>query len=155
MMTFSNKGLAFLKKAEHCVLTAYKDPLSKTGLPITIGYGSTMNTNGTRIKLGDRITQAQAEELLAWEVSKKSMILNFCELKVTQAQFDAIVLLTYNIGVGAFKDSTLRKMIKKNPEDPAIEAEWLKWHFAGGIPSRGLMNRRKGEYKIYSKSEYS
>ena len=56
-------GINLIKKFEGCHLKAYPDPLSG-GLPITIGWGTTRKKNGTPFKLGDTITQKEADELL-------------------------------------------------------------------------------------------
>ena len=53
-MKVSEKGLAIIKKYEGCRLTAYVCPAGK----LTIGYGHTKG-----VKKGQKITQAQAEEL--------------------------------------------------------------------------------------------
>lgn len=151
MQTISALGLAFLKAQEGCVLKAYKDPKTKSGLPITIGYGATRYQDGSKIQLGDVISQAQAETLLEWGLQKRAAVINSLGLKLNQNQYDAIMSLSYNIGVGAFADSTLRKLIKKNPQDPAIEKEWLRWMHVGGVPDKALLNRRKREYALYTK----
>ena len=59
-MKIGLKGLGLIKKFEGCKLSAYLCP---AGL-VTIGYGNTFYKNGTKIKLGDKITQQQADELL-------------------------------------------------------------------------------------------
>ncbi|WP_407898773.1 lysozyme [Scytonema sp. NUACC26] len=53
---------------ESCFLSAYPDPLSGN-LPITIGFGATVKLNGQPWKLGDRITQDEAEHLLNHQLS--------------------------------------------------------------------------------------
>mgnify|MGYP000322185715 FL=1 len=53
-MKVSEKGLAIIKKYEGCRLTAYVCPAGK----LTIGYGHTKG-----VKKGQKITQAQAEQL--------------------------------------------------------------------------------------------
>jgi GH24 family phage-related lysozyme (muramidase) len=41
-------------------------------------------------------------------------------------QFDALTSFTYNVGVGAFGDSTLLKKLKVNPNDPTIRNQHHK-----------------------------
>ncbi|WP_254957862.1 MULTISPECIES: glycoside hydrolase family protein [unclassified Cyanobium] len=47
---------------EGCRLEAYPDPKTKAE-PITIGWGSTFHKDGSPIRLGDRLSQAEADEL--------------------------------------------------------------------------------------------
>jgi hypothetical protein len=56
-------GIKLIKEFEGCHLKAYPDPLSG-GLPITIGWGSTRKKDGSAFKLGDQITQQEADDLL-------------------------------------------------------------------------------------------
>jgi lysozyme len=120
---------------------------------VTIGWGSTMYTDGRKIKLGDTINEQQAEELLMWELKNKSTALH--GLTLNQNQFDSLVSFVYNLGVGAFAKSTLRKKILINPSDAAIKAEFLKWNKArvGGelIELKGLTRRREAEAEMYFK----
>jgi lysozyme len=119
----------------------------------TIGWGSTMYTDGRKIKLGDTINEEQAEELLMWELKNKSNALH--GLTLNQNQFDSLLSFVYNLGVGAFAKSTLRKKILLNPNDPLIKSEFLKWNKArvGGelIELKGLTRRREAEAEMYFK----
>jgi lysozyme len=120
---------------------------------VTIGWGSTMYTDGRKIKLGDTINEQQAEELLMWELKNKSNALH--GLTLNQNQFDSLVSFVYNLGVGAFAKSTLRKKILINPSDAAIKSEFMKWNKArvGGelIELKGLTRRRQSEAEMYFK----
>ncbi len=148
-MQISPKGIALIKEFEGCILTAYKDPGAENGLPITIGIGSTMYTDGSKIKLGDVITQEKAEQLLAWEVGNKASVLNGNGIKVNQNQFDSLCSFIFNIGVGAFNKSTLLKKVKANPNDPTIANEFLKWNKNNGKVMKGLTRRRQAESDLY------
>jgi len=55
---------------EGCRLDAYPDPRTG-GQPITIGWGSTFYKDSSPIKLGDRITQAQADDLYEFNCYNK------------------------------------------------------------------------------------
>ncbi len=120
---------------------------------VTIGWGSTMYTDGRKIKLGDTINEQQGEELLMWELKNKSIAL--AGLNLNQNQFDSLLSFVYNLGVGAFAKSTLRKKILANPNDPTIKAEFMKWNKArvGGqlMELKGLTRRRESEAEMYFK----
>lgn len=150
-MTTSENGISIIKKFEGLVLHAYKDPGSKNGLPITIGYGSTMYKDGTKIKLGDTITQEQAIDLLHWEVNNKTSVLRGMNLQLNQNQFDAITSFIYNVGIGNFMSSTLLKRIRKDPNDPDIREQFMRWVYNDGKIMEALVNRRKLEADLYFK----
>lgn len=136
----SNAGLKFIEKHEGKRLKAYLCPAGVW----TIGIGHTRG-----VKEGDTITEEQAYELLRQDVRAAENAVNFENLKITQNQFDALVSFTFNMGVGAFKKSTLLKKIKANPKDATIASEFSKWINAGGAKSAGLINRRKEEINLY------
>lgn len=150
-MTTSENGISIIKKFEGLVLHAYKDPGSKNGLPITIGYGSTMYKDGTKIKIGDTITQEQAIDLLHWEVNNKTSVLRGMNLQLNQNQFDAITSFIYNVGIGNFMSSTLLKRIGKDPNDPDIREQFMRWVYNDGKIMEALVNRRKLEADLYFK----
>lgn len=148
-MTASETATSLIKNFEGLVLHAYKDPGSKDGLPVTIGYGSTMYTDGRKIKLGDTITEAQAVDLLNWEVNNKTSVLRGMNLKINQNQFDALTSFIYNVGIGAFMSSTLLKRIRVNPNDTDIRNQFMKWVYNDGKILDVLVKRRKAEANLY------
>jgi lysozyme len=74
---------------------------------------------------------------------------------VNQNQFDALVSFCYNLGIGAFNSSTLKKKVIANPGDLSIRDEFMKWNKARvkGVLTelKGLTNRRKAEADLYFK----
>lgn len=135
-MIISNKGIALIKQFEGCRLKAYKDP---AGVP-TIGYGHTAG-----VKMGDAITQEQADKLLRDD-------LVIYEAKVTkyddkyhwnQNQFDALVSFAYNIGSIDQLTSNGRRNIE------TISEKILEYNKAGGKKLEGLVRRRKAEKELF------
>lgn len=143
----SNLGLELIKKYEGFKAKAYLCPAN---VP-TIGYGSTYYENGTKVKLTDSpITQERATELLeALLVSYERSIDSYCVDTINQNQFDALCSFAYNCGVGNLKSSTLLKKVNKNPNDPTIKDEFLKWNKGGGKVLTGLTKRRIEEAQLY------
>lgn len=139
----SQKCIDLIKSSEGFEDKAYLCP---AGIP-TIGYGSTMWSSGVKVKLGQTITLREAESLLYWEVSNKSKALG--PVNCNQNQFDAIISLIYNIGIGAFRDSTLRRKMRLNPNDPTIRDEFMRWNKSKGKVIDGLTTRRKAEADLY------
>jgi len=148
----SNNFSKLIILSEGLELNAYRD---SKGIP-TIGIGTITYPNGTKVKMGDKCTEAQAYEYLNAYV--KTMVIAINKLikgiEINQNQFDAICSLTYNIGTTGFTNSTVLRLMKKNPKDPLIMDAWLSWNkeTKNGVkvPNKGLTNRRKREYKLYS-----
>lgn len=134
------KGLALIKSREGCKLKAYT---CQAGV-WTIGYGHTGD-----VKPGQTITQKQAEELFKKDLKKYVNAVNkLVKVSLTQNQFDALVSFTYNVGIGAFQNSTLLR--KLNAKDYAgASNEFARWNKAGGTVSNGLIARRKEEKALF------
>ena len=122
-----------------------------TGGVATVGFGSTMYKTGKRVKLGEEITLEQATDLLEWEIDNKATVINSLLLKVivNQNQFDALVSFAYNVGLGAFSNSTLLKKLIRNPNNKEIAFEFSRWNKDNGKTVQGLTNRRKKESDFY------
>jgi len=116
----------------------------------TIGYGNTYYKDGSKVREGDTITKAEAEELFQHVVDDFAQKINVLIKKdVNDCEFGALVSLSYNIGVGAFKKSTLLRKVNGSPDDPSIGLEFLKWVKAGGKTVNGLVKRRNKEAEFY------
>lgn len=145
-MTPSQRCYDLIKQFEGYSATAYPDP--KTGgKPWTIGYGSTMWSTGKPVLPGDTITEAKAEVELKWHVDSKAAAIG--PLKVNQNQYDAIVSFVYNLGIGNWVKSTLRRKVNLNPADPSIRDEFMKWVSPGSSVEKGLRRRRHAEADLY------
>lgn len=153
-MKISQKGIDLIKSFEKCRLRAYKNGSD----PITIGWGNTMYKNGKPIQRNDTLTQQEADDLFAfWLGSFSNEVDGLVTSTVSQNQFDALVSFAYNVGsdidtddkAEGLGDSTLLKLVNKNPNDPKIEAEFMKWISKGSIFENGLMERRQAEADLY------
>ena len=146
----NEEGLQFIREAEGLRLKAYKD----TGGVWTIGYGDTM-INGKPVKQGMIITKEEAESNLRADVDiyedtvKKSIRLDIVSLN--QNQFSALVSLCYNIGQGAFAQSTLVKVLNNGDYNGAAD-QILRWNKDNGKVVDGLTNRRKKERELFLKA---
>ena len=151
-MQISKQGLDLIVRFEGFREDAYRDP-GPSGLPITIGYGSTAHGDGSPIKLGEKITRAQAKEYLRRDCAKFEAAIN---RKVTgplnQNRFDALVSLVYNIGSGAFGKSSLRKKFNAGDIQGSADA-FLLYTKAQGVELEGLVKRRKAERELFLSAE--
>ena len=69
------------------------------------------------------------------------------ELRGHDNQLVAAVSLSYNIGISAYRRSTVSRRFRAGDWKGACDA-FLSWRFAGGKEVRGLLNRRKAERAI-------
>ncbi len=145
-MKLNKQGYDLIKKFEGLKLIAYQDSV---GI-LTIGYGNITYEDFSKVKKGDKISQQRADEVFQFFANRFAKQVDaVITANVTQNQFNAVVSLAYNIGIGAFSKSTLLKKLNKNPNDSTIKDEFLKWVNAGGRKIQGLVNRRTEESKIY------
>lgn len=146
-MNLTNEIRAKIMQWEGCRLKAYRCPAGV----LTIGYGHT----GPDVKPGMEITASQAVALFNADVDKfaRSVEASLAGVSLKQKQFDAVVSLAYNIGLGGLKKSTLYRKVKANPDDPTIRAEFMKHVNArvNGVlkPLPGLVKRRRAEADHY------
>jgi len=142
-------ALKIIKTWEGCRLEAYRCPAD---IP-TIGYGDTRLANRA-VRIGDKITQQEAEQMLLHKV-KNLFAPSVFELlplakKWRGEQVAAIVSFAYNVGLGALKESTLRKRLLAG-EDPnkVVKEELPKWVHAGETVLTGLVRRRQAEIALF------
>ena len=143
-MKTSPKGIALIKEFEGLRLKAYLCP----GGVWTIGYGHTAD-----VKPGMVISEAQAEEYLKADLISFERYLNGLGLALNQNQFDALISLIYNIGIGNFQKSTLLRKARINANDNSIMDEFLRWVYSKGRVLPGLQRRRLREMKLYFSNE--
>ena len=62
----------------------------------------------------------------------------------------ALMSFVFNLGLGSFKSSTLRKKLNASDFEGA-KAEFGRWVYAGGKVVQGLVNRRKEESEFFAR----
>lgn len=144
-MNISKSGLELIKKFEGLRLESYK--VVPTEKYFTIGYGH----YGSDVKENEKITKAQAENLLKRDVKRfVDGVNDGLRVDVNQNQFDALVSFAYNVGLGAYKSSTLLELINKKDFDGASK-QFARWNKSGGKVLNGLIKRRSEEQKLFDK----
>jgi lysozyme len=118
----------------------------------TIGWGSTGADpfNGGRIRNGTVWTQEQCNQHFANHLAtfEKAVRDGIGGSPTTQAQFDAMVSLTYNIGPAGFARSSVLRKHRARDFDGAARA-FLMWNKGGGKVLKGLTRRREAEAALY------
>ena len=117
---------------------AYVDPV---GIP-TICYGHTAT-----VKMGQTKTQAECDELLKGDLGAAMDAVNKALPDAPEPTKAAFASFTYNVGVGAFRRSTLLRKAKAGDLYGACH-ELLRWTYAGGKELKGLVLRREAEREL-------
>lgn len=145
-MNINQATVDLVKEFEGLRLKAYRDPVGV----VTIGYGYTNRAGfGPGVDMGDVWTEDRAEEMLrkGLDVFADQIRPHFTR-EPNENQFGAMLSLTYNIGAGAFADSTCLRRFNEGDEEGAAEA--LTWfNKAGGKVLRGLVRRREAERQLF------
>lgn len=137
----SVNSLTLIKRFEGLRLEAYED----VGGKVTIGYGTT----GVGIVPGLVISERTANGMLIGDVSRLGEELDkLVGRSLTQNQYDAIVSFTYNVGLQAFKNSTLLKLIKQGKVYEAAD-QLMSWDHVDGKEVEGLKARREAERALF------
>lgn len=135
-------GIGAIKAHEGFRNKAYKD----SGGVWTIGYG---HTGGVR--KGNTISLQEGENFLRQDLKTAiSGVVDNVKVPLTQNQFNALVSFVFNVGVGAFKKSTMLRHLNKGDYARAA-AEFPRWKYVSGKVSKGLVNRRAAERKMFTK----
>lgn len=131
----------FIKQWESCRLTAYQDVAGIW----TVGWGQT----GYNIYQGVTVTQQQADQWLSDNINEiEQEVLNLVTVSLNQNQLSALDSFVYNVGIEAFTDSTMLKLL--NLDDFANAADqFLIWDHGGGKVITGLENRRIAEKALF------
>jgi lysozyme len=147
-------GVNLIKSFEGCHLNAYPDPLTK-GPPITIGWGSTKDFDGTPFKLGRVITQKYADALLEFDLKNRffpslQRIPHWSEMNDNQR--GALLSFAYNLGGGFYGSpnfNTITRVLKNKEWSKVPDALYL-YHNPGTNVAEGLKRRRVAEGKLWS-----
>lgn len=141
----SDNGMKLLEQFEGLRLESYLD---SAGI-YTIGFGTIKYPDGSKVKKGDKITKSQAKEYKLHDLKEfESTVNTSVKAPITQNQYDALVSLSYNIGSGAFKNSTLLKKLNASDYKGAAE-QFLVWNKVNSKKVQGLVNRRETEKKLF------
>lgn len=139
-------AIALVKKWEGFRAAPYLCP---AGVP-TIGYGATFYLTGRKVTLQDPpITETEASVLL-----RKMLDVFAADVRVSVKvplsanEFGALTSLAYNVGIGAFRNSTLLRKLNAGDKTGAAE-QFGVWVKGGGKTLPGLVSRRADEVALF------
>ena len=131
-----------VKQFEGCKLKAYKCPAGVW----TCGWGST----GPDVTENTVWTQQQADDRLERDLGRfiNGVVRTSPNLMAHPNRLAAVTSFAYNVGIGAYQGSTMRKHIDAGAWDLAA-GEFQKWNKAGGKVLPGLTKRRAAERQLF------
>lgn len=140
-LRLNKTGLDLIKKFEGCRLQAYQDV---SGI-WTVGWGQT----GPWIDESTMLSQAQADTLLERELKKKEEAMSRIVIApTTENEWAALVSLAYNIGIGAFANSTLLRYLNSDQKG-LVPEQFLVWCKVKKKVIPSLLARRQTEKELY------
>ena len=129
----------------------------------TIGYGHVITEDGQPLRGPNGLararqlyprgmTEAGVHALLAEDFARFAEgVESLVTVRLTDTQLGALASFAFNVGLGAFKTSTLRKRLNAGQYD-AVPGELMKWTRAGGRVLLGLVRRRRAEADLWSRA---
>lgn len=154
--TLSDAGANLIKSFESYVGKPYRDAVGVW----TIGYGNTYYPNRQKVKPADKpISEPEAtklkQDIINLDFAPAVNLMFADEIAdgfITQAMFDALVSLAYNIGTRGLAGSGVARHIKARNKQKAGDAflAWNKGRVNGKLTElRGLTRRRQAERKLF------
>lgn len=150
-LSLSQNGWDHIRNEEGFEEVAYKLGDGK----ITIGYGHAEDIKDSKYRVGDRISKSEANKLFIKDINFAAdgvkRILKEWEkqgihIKLTQKQYDVLVSLSFNMGIGGLRTSEFIKKVKQNKLDDAAKIITIT-----GINNKypGLETRREKEKEMF------
>ncbi len=154
-MQISDKGRNLLAEWEGVELQDYYDAAGK----LTIGVGHLLTQSelssgkilikGEPVKYAAGLSLQEAMDLLAQDLDRFENVVNeHVTVELTQNQFDALTSFCFNVGSGAFRDSTLLRLLNQGLYEE-VPTQLRRWVHSGGKKVQGLVNRREKEIALW------
>ena len=124
-MKTSQDGLKQLADREGMRTKAYRD----TRGIWTIGIGHTSAAGPPDVHEGLELSEQEVLDLFAKDIKQYEDAVNRAiKIPLKQNQFDALVSICYNIGVGGFTKSSMVRDINAGADGDTIDADIMKWN---------------------------
>lgn len=153
----SAAGVNFIKQFEGFEKRPKEDPAGHC----SVGYGTLLHHGAcdgraSEAPYADGISTNQATQLLAQEAARVAPVITRVALTaLNQNQFDALTSFVYNVGTGAFQQSTLARLLAKGDYGgvPDEIRKWTKARVNGRLVDLpGLIKRRGAEAQLWQQA---
>jgi GH24 family phage-related lysozyme (muramidase) len=161
-LTMSPDATTLLQAIETLRLRPYDDQTGRTITAwvkgATIGYGHLI-AQPEWDTYKDGITPQDAEALFRADARPfETVVGQTITVSLQQYQFDALVILAFNIGKSGFRNSAVATLVNEPAAKTAyasLESAWKAWNKSQGQVMQGLSNRRAAEWRIYTEATYA
>jgi GH24 family phage-related lysozyme (muramidase) len=144
-----DKGVELTKESEGFRSRQYNDAADYC----TIGYGHLIKlapcdgNEPSEFRAG--ISVPRGTEILRQDMEKAERgIMTLVDSDLTDGQYGALCDFVFNVGVGNFRKSTLRRRVDARDFD-RVPFEFRRWVYAGGRKLSGLAKRREKEITLF------
>jgi lysozyme len=149
-MNTTDVGLGRLKAREGVVLSMYRD---SAGLP-TIGVGHLLTKDELssgklciQTDWHNGITEQQCDDLLRQDLNRaEAAVSTLVNVELTGNQFDTLVSFVFNVGITAFQNSTLLRLLNTG-NYASVPEQLRRWVYSAGRRDPILVNRREDEIR--------
>lgn len=140
----SKAGVQMIRDFEGCRLVPYNDPAGHA----TIGVGHLIHRGP--VTQADRnryvgFTSRDADKLLAADLKPFEKAVRKGPMPLNQAQFDALVSATFNLGAGVLDKGRSLGDALRSRDKAKVAAALMQYTHAGGRELPGLVLRRRAE----------
>lgn len=144
-MQMTEEGLALIRHFEGFRGAAYRCP----GGVWTIGYGHTAMAGPPGVAQGMLMTEPSAEALLKADAGRfAEQVKASLTRDLSDQQFAALVSFAYNVGITAFRGSSVLKAVNAGDFD-SVPRRLQMWVKGGGRVLPGLVKRRAAEADLF------
>ena len=109
----------------------------------TVGFGSTVHEDGSRVRLGDTVTPQRALQKAQAHIGRDEKVFraSIADVPLTQGEYDLYLDFTYQYGTGAWTRSTMRSELLAGNYRAACDA-LLAYRFVARFDCATPGNRR-------------
>ena len=141
IVRISQSGLDLIKSFEGFSATPYADASGQS-----IGFGHFILPGES---FPSAISEAQATDILLSDSAKaQKAISDYVTVPLNQNQYDALTSFIFNVGVYAFANSTLLRVLNTGDYVGAA-GEFQRWNKSGGVVNDALVQRRAAEATLF------
>lgn len=144
-MELTPEGLALIKAHEGLRTKAYKCPAGVW----TIGYGHTSAAGAPEVRAGMEITKEEAERILLHDLHQyEQAVTAAVKVDISPSQYSALVSFCYNVGIAAFRSSSVLTAVNQKRFD-LVPSRLALWNKGNGKVLPGLVKRRSAEGDLF------
>lgn len=147
VVSAAEKAKALIAGEEGLRLEVYQD----TGGAWTIGYGHLVKPGDGIHPYGEAraISQERADQLFDEDLDEaRDAVRRYVQVPINDNQRAALESFTFNVGVYAFRNSTLLRKLNIGDYSGAA-AEFDRWVYDNGKRVSGLVDRRSREQEVF------